>query len=90
MRKVRITDDCELVQICELGLGVEPGSQVAGEQVSKKSQAAVATANWGANAEESDRLRIASTITAPNRLIAALSPKNQFEVKLGGAVWGGS
>ena len=35
LREVRITDDCKFMRICEFGLGVEPGSQVAGEQVSK-------------------------------------------------------
>ena len=27
VRLARITDDCEFVRICELGLGMEPGSQ---------------------------------------------------------------
>ena len=47
VRKVRITDDCEFVRICESGLGGEPGSQVAGEQVSKISTAALAHCEVG-------------------------------------------
>ena len=41
----QITDDCELVRICELGLGsgeAGSGTQVVGDHVSKKSPAALA------------------------------------------------
>ena len=57
---MRIMDDCEFVRICELGLGVEPGSQVAGQgsKCLKFRLRRLPTAKCGANAANSDRLRI--------------------------------
>ena len=47
---MRVTGDCEFVRNCELGLEVEPRSQVAGDCMSKISPP---TAKRGANAANS-------------------------------------
>ena len=71
----RITDNCELVGTWESGLGVEPGSQVAGDRISKISPAALADCEVGANAANSDHLRTGANCELPAQIQTLAAPQ---------------